>query len=177
DIKQSSTADTDTTQLHRLSTVSTNARIIGVVTESENNQSQSSVEIEHGVTTRTVKYPAPSITPSTLQAKPRLDVFNQNINPPSVQISLPEIRTRIDNTHQLALCIGLLRKNDSNLDVVDLQEDFLQSFRPDATAQSSWIETVKKDPIEQDHIRWLGVRMVDEFAKDASKDSKEISEI
>ncbi|KAG0373384.1 hypothetical protein BGX24_011770 [Mortierella sp. AD032] len=36
---------------------------------------------------------------------------------------------------------------------------------------------MKDDPVEQEHIRWLGTCMVDEFAKDTSKDSTEIAEM
>ncbi|KAF9907925.1 hypothetical protein EC991_010364, partial [Linnemannia zychae] len=174
-VKRSLTADTDATRLHLPSTVSTDTTITGTVTECE--QSRSSAEIEHVVINTAVKDPALSVKSSTLQTKRRLDVFNQNVNPPSVQISLPEIRTRINSTPQLALCIDLLHKYDSNDAASDLQENFLQGFRPDITTQLPWIEAVKKDPIEQDHIRWLGIRMVDEFAKDASKDSTEIAEM
>ncbi|KAF9901245.1 hypothetical protein EC991_006373 [Linnemannia zychae] len=170
DVEQVWTASTDSTQLHRLSTVSTNVSITGTVTES----TASSVKIEHVVANMAVKDPAISVEPSPMQAKPRLDVFKQNINPPSVQVSLPEIRTRIDTTPQLALCMGLLNKDNGT---THQQNDNLEDLQSDTTTQHTWILAVKQDPIEQDHIRWLGVRMVDEFAKDASKDSTEIAEI
>ncbi|KAG9062279.1 hypothetical protein KI688_006611 [Linnemannia hyalina] len=170
DVKRASTASTDSTRLHRLSTVSTHASIIGTVTES----AQSSIEIEHVVTTTAVKGSAANVESSTLRTQPRLNVFKQNVYPPSVQASLPEIRTRIGATPQLALCMGLLPKDGGT---VDQQEDRLQDLRSDTTARLAWVQAVKQDPIEQDHIRWLGVRMVDEFAKDASKDSTEIAEM
>ncbi|KAF9899007.1 hypothetical protein EC991_009787, partial [Linnemannia zychae] len=82
-VKRSLTGDSNTTRLHRLSTVSTNASVIGTVTESE----QINVEFERVVSNTAIKEPTVNIKSSTLQAKPRLDVFNQNVNPPSVQIS------------------------------------------------------------------------------------------
>ncbi|KAF9119410.1 hypothetical protein BGW39_000326, partial [Mortierella sp. 14UC] len=170
DVKRASTAGSDTTRLHHLSTVSTMASIIGTATES----AQSSVEIEHVVTSTAVKSPASIVQPITLPTKPHLDVFLKNVNPSTVPVALPEIRTRINTTPQLALCIGLLLKDG---DTVDQQEGQLQDMSPDTTARLAWVKAVKQDPIEQDHIRWLGVRMVDEFATDASKDSTEIAEM
>ncbi|KAF9111875.1 hypothetical protein BGW39_004220, partial [Mortierella sp. 14UC] len=161
---------TDTPRLYHTSTASTNISIIDTTTEN----AQSRVETEHAITSTLAKTLAPTVQPSTPWTKPRLDVFKQNVNPPAVRVSLPEIRTRIDTTPQLALCIGLLPKEG---DIVDQQEDQLQDLTSDATARLSWGQAVKQDPIEKDHIRWLGVRMVDEFAKDASKDSTEIAEM
>ncbi|KAF9907950.1 hypothetical protein EC991_010390, partial [Linnemannia zychae] len=145
----------------RTTTAGTDASIVGVVTES----AQSSVEIEHAVISTAVKDPATNTKSSTPYTKPRLDVFNQNINPPSARVSVPEIRTRIDTTPQLALCIGLLNKYSHTVDTVDLQKNPPQDLNPGSTARLAWIEAVKHDPVEQDHIRWLGIRMVEEFAK------------
>jgi hypothetical protein len=103
-----------------------------------------------------------------------LDVFKRNVDPPAVHVSTPEIGTRIETTPQLALCFGLLLKDE---DTVDQQEDHLPNLTCDTTARNAWIKAVKQDSIEQEHIRWLGARMVDEFAKDASKDSTEIAEM
>ncbi|KAF9110646.1 hypothetical protein BGW39_004645, partial [Mortierella sp. 14UC] len=154
DVKQAPTADTDTTRLRHLSTVSTNVSIIDANTEN----TQGSVEIEHVVTNTSVKGPAANVEPSTPRIKPRLDVFKKNVNPPSVRVSLPEIRTRIGTTPQLALCTGLLPKDG---DLVDQQEDRLQDLTCDIIARLAWVQAMKQDTIEQDHIRWLGVRMVD----------------
>ncbi|KAF9911306.1 WD_REPEATS_REGION domain-containing protein [Linnemannia zychae] len=173
DIVRDSTAHTDSTRLHHLPTASVNARIIDTVSES----AQSSLEIEHVVTNTAVKGPATNTESSTIRTKPRLYVFNQNVNPPSVRVSLPKIRARIDSTPQLALCIGFINNDSDTIGTVDQQRDILQDMNPDTTARLAWIEAVKQDPIEQDHIRWLGARMVDEFAKGASKDSTAIAEM
>ncbi|KAF9899308.1 hypothetical protein EC991_009149, partial [Linnemannia zychae] len=160
------TVSPNTPILHRLSTVSADASIIDTSTAS----TQGSNEIENAVTSTAVKSPNSSLLPSTLQAKSHLDMLLKNFNPPIVSVSLPEIRKRIDSTPRLALCIRLLPKDD-------LQEDPSQIMTPDTPDQVAWTNAVKQDSIEQDHVRWLGVRMVDEFVKDASKDSTEIAEM
>ncbi|KAF9116923.1 hypothetical protein BGW39_002539, partial [Mortierella sp. 14UC] len=167
-VKRVATTGSNTTQLHQLSNISNNA--IGATTETAHGN----IQIELVVTNTAVKSPVPIVQPSSLPTDPRLDVFLKNVNPPVVPVALPEIRTRIDTTPQLALCIGLPPKDG---DTVGQQEGQLQDMSPDTTARLAWAKAVKQDPIEQDHIRWLGVRMVDEFAKDASKDSTEIAEM
>ncbi|KAF9899508.1 hypothetical protein EC991_008789, partial [Linnemannia zychae] len=170
DIKRTTTAGPNTPTLHRLSIVSTDASIIDTSAASI----QKSIEVENAITSTAVKRPDSSILPSTLQAKSHLDVLLKNVSPPAISVSLPEIRKRIDSTPQLALCIGLLPKD---IDTSDLQENPSQIMSPDTPDRVAWINTVKQDTSEQNHIRWLGVRMVDEFVKDTFKDSTEISEI
>ncbi|KAF9903847.1 hypothetical protein EC991_003258 [Linnemannia zychae] len=146
DVKQNSIAETDTIQHHRLSTVSTNSSTTCTITES----AQSNAEIEHVVTNTAIKGPVVKIKSSTLKTKLCLDVFKHNVNPPSAQVSLPEIYTRFDDTHQLALCIALLNKCGRD---AAQQEDLLQGLHSDTTARLTWLQAVKQDPIEQDRIR------------------------
>ncbi|KAK3815578.1 MAG: WD40-repeat-containing domain protein [Linnemannia elongata] len=133
-----------------------------------------SVDIDHAVSTAKVKSPASNAQPSALSAVPRLDVFPQNINPPVILITLPNFGARIDTTPQLALCIGLLPKVG---DSINQQEVLSQVLSSDTTAQAAWINAMKQDPVEQQRLRWLGARMVEEFTKDTSKDSTKIAEM
>ncbi|KAG0200185.1 hypothetical protein BGX33_011159, partial [Mortierella sp. NVP41] len=130
---------------------------------------QASAEVEQAVSDTAVKSldmkPLPPIPPTKL----RLDVFPQNVNKPTVRIHLPEFRARIDTTPQLALCIGLL----GNLTQL---ENNSQDTLTDMTLLN-WVKAMEQDPIEKNHIRWLGTRMVEEFAMDPLKDSTEIAEI
>ncbi|KAF9899626.1 hypothetical protein EC991_008535 [Linnemannia zychae] len=141
-----------TPTLHRLSTVSTDTSIVDTSAAS----TQKGIEIENAITSTVVKSLDSSILPSTLQANSDLDVLLKNVNPPTLSVSLPAIRKRIDSTPQLALCIGLLSKD---IDTSDLQEDPSQILSPDTLDQVAWVNAVKQDSIEQDHVRWLGVRM------------------
>ncbi|KAF9544039.1 WD_REPEATS_REGION domain-containing protein [Mortierella hygrophila] len=129
---------------------------------------------EHVVSTAEVKSLASKAEPSALSAIPRLDVFLKNINPPVALIALPNFGSRIDTTPQLALCLGLL---SNSVITIDQQENPLQVLWSSTAAHLAWLQAMKQDPVEQEHLRSLGDCMVDEFAKDASKDSTEIAEM
>ncbi|KAG9070331.1 hypothetical protein KI688_009668 [Linnemannia hyalina] len=164
-----STASTEA-NLHRLSIIST--QYSGDI-EYEVEVS-SSVDIEHTVSISEVKSLASCAQPSALPAITRLDVFPQNINAPVVLIALQDFGSRIDTTPQLALCLGLL---PNSVVPIDQQEDPLQILWSSTPAHLAWLGALKEDPVEQERLRWLGARMVDEFAKDASKDLTEIAEM
>ncbi|KAG0298188.1 hypothetical protein BGZ96_001733 [Linnemannia gamsii] len=145
-------------KLHHLSNVST----------------QFSVEIEHTVSSTAVKSTVSSVQTSAPSNTFRLDVFPQNVHAPIVRISPPEFGTRIATTSQLAICIGLLPKEGG---AVEQHVDPPQETSSDDDAQLAWLMAIKQDSTEQDRLRWLGTRMVDEFAKDVSKDSTEMAEM
>ncbi|KAG0284182.1 hypothetical protein BGZ96_011461, partial [Linnemannia gamsii] len=132
------------------------------------------VDIDNVVSTTAVKCTPSDAHPPSTPIRPRLDVFSQNVRAPAVRITLPKFGARIDTTPQLALCIGLLSKVG---DTVDQQDDPLQDMSPDTPARLTWIKAMERDPAEHERILWLGTRMVDEFAKDAFKDSTEIAEM
>ncbi|KAF9103974.1 hypothetical protein BGX30_009111, partial [Mortierella sp. GBA39] len=77
-----------------------------------------------------------------LPTKPRLDVFSQNVDKPAFRIALPESGALIDNTPQLALCIGLL-PNDS--DTVNQEVCSLLDVSSDPAARLFWVEAMKQD--------------------------------
>ncbi|KAG0288833.1 hypothetical protein BGZ96_007432, partial [Linnemannia gamsii] len=155
---KSTVKDESTTSAHRLSTV------VG----------PGSVDIDHVVSSTAVKNtPSYVRSPSPL-TRPRLDVFPQNVRAPTVHITLPKFGTRIESTPQLALCIGLLSKAG---DTVDQQDDPLQDMSLDNAAHLTWIRAMEQDLTEQERTLSLGTSMVDEFAKDATKDLTEIAEM
>ncbi|KAG0203655.1 hypothetical protein BGX33_008981, partial [Mortierella sp. NVP41] len=135
---------------------------------------QSSVEIEHAVSATDIKNPDMRPEPSTLPTKPRLDVFSTNVAKPTLRTELPKKQERIEKTPQLVYSISLLRKDGSPLSLAVEPQDQDETLNE---TQRGWLKEMEQDPIEQDHIRWLGIRMVEEFIKDPSKDSIEISEI
>ncbi|KAK3818069.1 MAG: WD40-repeat-containing domain protein [Linnemannia elongata] len=175
-VSRISVASTDATS-HHLSSVITQYRgeIEHEVSGIANIEHvASSVDIEHAVSATEVKSPVSNIQASALPTKSNLEKFLQNSNPPSVLITLPEFGSRIDTTPQLALCIGLLPKAG---DLISQEEDSLQVLSSGTTAKLAWIKAMKLDPVEQERLRWLGARMVDDFAQNASKDSIEIAEM
>ncbi|KAG0374443.1 hypothetical protein BGX24_010393, partial [Mortierella sp. AD032] len=153
---QSSTSTT--ASVHRLTTVSTHHNI----------------QAEHAVASTTVQIPISTPEPSTLLFNLYMDIFTQNVNKPAVFVSLPELGTRISTTPQLVLCIALLLKSS---DAGEQQPNPFEKLPFETTSKLAWVKAMKQDPIEQEHIRWLGTCMVGEFAKDALKDSTEIAEM
>ncbi|KAK5822947.1 hypothetical protein F5H01DRAFT_318903 [Linnemannia elongata] len=133
-----------------------------------------SIDIDHAVSTTKVKSLASNAQPSAQPTKSPVIVFSQDVNPPVVLITLPEFGSRIDTTPQLAVCIGLLPKNGHP---INQEEHSSQVLSSGTASKLAWIQSMKQDPVEQERLRWLGARMVDEYAKDASKDSTEIAEM
>ncbi|KAG0274245.1 hypothetical protein BGZ96_004422, partial [Linnemannia gamsii] len=133
-----------------------------------------SVDDDGVVSSTAVKSPPSDARSTSLLAKPRLDVFPLNLRAPTVRVTLPKFGSRIETTPQLALCIGLLSKAG---DTVNQQQDSVQDMSPDTAAHLTWIKAMEQDPTEHERTLWLGTRMVDEFAKDAFKDSTEIAEM
>ncbi|KAF9945016.1 hypothetical protein BGZ70_004136, partial [Mortierella alpina] len=102
----------------------------------------------------------------TSARKVRSDIFSDNAAKPAAFIEVPKLGTRINSTPQLALCSSLLLKSQG-----------AQDQRGQDHAHRDWIEAIETDIAEQDHIRWLGTRMVEEFSKDAVKDSAVVTEV
>ncbi|KAF9946404.1 hypothetical protein BGZ70_003239, partial [Mortierella alpina] len=96
----------------------------------------------------------------------RSDIFSDNAAKPAACVEVPKLGTRINSTPQLALCSSLLPKSQ------DAQDQGGQDL-----AHLKWIKGIATDTVEQDHIRWLVTRMVEEFSKDAVKDSVAVTEI
>ncbi|KAG0054949.1 hypothetical protein BGZ90_005872, partial [Linnemannia elongata] len=166
-VNRLSTASSKET-LPRLSTV--NTQYSGDI----EHEVSRSVGIEHAVSTTEVKSPVSNVHQAALPANSLVAIFSQNVNPPTFFIALPEFVSRINTTSQLALCIGLLPKNG---DPINQDEHFSRGLSSDIDARIALIQSMKQDPVEQEHLRWLGARMVDEFAKNPSKDSTEIAEM
>ncbi|KAG0371443.1 hypothetical protein BGX24_001665 [Mortierella sp. AD032] len=151
-------AQSTKTTFHHLSTVST----------------EHGADIGHAVSTTEVKSPASKAHPSVLPTVSRLNIFPENMSPPVGFVSLPKIGSRIEITPQLALCISFLPEGSDPIAKEENSSQVLWSGTPDELA---WLDAIKQDPVEQERIRGLGARMVDEFIKDASKDSTKIAEI
>ncbi|KAG0371656.1 hypothetical protein BGX24_001382, partial [Mortierella sp. AD032] len=155
---------------HRQSTTSTNASIHRLSTVSTHHN----IETEYAVTSTAVQNPVSKPEHLTLSFNLRMDIFTQNVDKSAVVVSLPGLGTRISTAPQLALCIGLLSKYDDAGEQLPSPSEKLSS---ETAAKLAWVKAMKQDPVEQEHIRWLGTCMVEEFAKDALKDSTEIAEM
>ncbi|KAF9975528.1 hypothetical protein BGZ75_000526, partial [Mortierella antarctica] len=113
----------------------------------------------------------------------RLNVFSENVAKTSIGITLPKLDARIDSTSQLALCISLLPRNMAS----SLQHEGLNSASdltnkalcttPSDDIEREWIKAIEQNPIKQEHLRWLGSRIVEEFIKNAVRDPVAVSEV
>ncbi|KAG0279517.1 hypothetical protein BGZ97_009565, partial [Linnemannia gamsii] len=136
--------------------------------------SPGSVGINLVVPTTDVKSTPSDVHSPFPPARSRLDVFTQNVRAPTMRITLPKSGARIETSAQLALCMGLLSKAGGS---VDQRDDPFQDMSPDTPAHLAYIQAMKQDPTERERTLWLGTRMVEEFAKDAFKDSTEVAEM
>ncbi|KAG0259027.1 hypothetical protein BGZ95_004806, partial [Linnemannia exigua] len=110
------------------------------------------------------------------------DIFPDNLPKPVIKAQPLRLQERIESTEQSVYCSSLLLQNSLMPTAVPgdyvasdaalcLQESALDK------AEVDWLEEIKKDPMEQDHLRWLLTRMVEVFIEDTTKDSVKIAEI
>ncbi|KAG0364573.1 hypothetical protein BGX24_004548, partial [Mortierella sp. AD032] len=71
------------------------------------------LETEQVVASTAAQGPVSKPEPSTLSTEPCRDIFTQNVDKPTVAVSLPGFGTRISTTPQLVLCIGMLPRDDN----------------------------------------------------------------
>ncbi|KAF9906331.1 hypothetical protein EC991_000732 [Linnemannia zychae] len=111
-----------------------------------------------------------------------VNIFLENVPASTLKAELPRPHERITRTEQLLYCNMLLQQSSwdppsintgdkATEDFTDvLQEPLLDEL------QMNWLTEMKKEPVEQDHMRWLVARMVEEFVRDLTKDATEIAE-
>lgn len=102
--------------------------------------------------------------PTTLDVPPRV-IFSENISSPGIKTALLHLQDRIEKVEQLVYCNTLLLQHASS-PTLTLDK-----------AEIEWLAAMDEDPTEQDRLRWLPTRMVEEFVGDATKDSVKIAEI
>ncbi|KAF9571151.1 hypothetical protein EC968_000954 [Mortierella alpina] len=126
-------------------------------TKSEDNIHNASCTVKVGSSKTT----AQSTTNTTTI---RCNIFSKNLCRPPDVIELPKPGERIETTPKLVLCNSLL-----------LQE--VSADMPAIKEHRDWIQGIIHNRVEQDHIRRLLTRMVEEFAKDAVKGASAIREV
>ncbi|KAF9117417.1 hypothetical protein BGW39_002194, partial [Mortierella sp. 14UC] len=114
----------------------------------------------------------PLPTPPPSEIKSFVDIFPKNIAKPVIKTVLPNTQERIEATMQLVYCNKLIFDGQSlELGVKgSLEQDFDE-------AEHAWIETAGQNPIQQEHLRWLVVKVVEEFVKDDLKGPALIVEV
>ncbi|KAK3805728.1 MAG: hypothetical protein JOS17DRAFT_797633 [Linnemannia elongata] len=99
-----------------------------------------------------------------------LNVFPENVPRPAIKTDLPHPRQRIDRTDQLVYCNSLLLLESLALSSSEQKP-------PLGNNERAWLMEMKKDPMEEDRLQWLAIRMVESFIQDSMKDSTKITEI
>ncbi|KAF9119176.1 hypothetical protein BGW39_000495, partial [Mortierella sp. 14UC] len=123
--------------------------------------------------------------PTPVEAKSTSNIFLENLPAPVMKTALPTIQDRIEVTQQLVYCSALLLRGlppfranaHKSEDETEYPAKALLETETLDQKELDWLAVMDNNPSEQERIRWLGVRMVDEFAKDVLKDSTEIAEI
>ncbi|KAG0296025.1 hypothetical protein BGZ97_004650, partial [Linnemannia gamsii] len=96
------------------------------------------------------------------------EMFAKRVLKTFTKTKLPRLSQRIEGTDQLVYCNILLLYGSLLSDTTDLNFD---------NAELDWLEEMKNDPTEVDRLRWLAVRMVEEFITETTKGSAEVAEV
>ncbi|KAF9981591.1 hypothetical protein BGZ65_003786, partial [Modicella reniformis] len=92
-------------------------------------------------------------------------IFSENKSPPSTAASnLPEPDKRLDNTPQLARCLGILQASFAPDDIQD-------------PTTRSWLQTIENDTDERERLISLAIAVIKEFSRDGLKDTKAVAEV
>ncbi|KAG0006573.1 hypothetical protein BGZ80_005216, partial [Entomortierella chlamydospora] len=117
----------------------------------------------------------------TLVQQPSEVIFPSNVAPPFFRIKLPEPNKRVSSTTQLAFACHILLSRKTSLpspmpDSPSTVEDDIEVAGLKG-ADRLWMDAILKDPIEQDHLRWLAAQVVIQFLELNHKDAKSIAEV
>jgi hypothetical protein len=92
------------------------------------------------------------------------DIFPQNLRPPTATFIAPEPDSRLNDTRQLACCLGLLQSSIEADNILDL------------TARN-WLQATKDEPDEIERLKTLAADVIRAFKKDEFKDAKAVTEV
>ncbi|KAF9354707.1 hypothetical protein BGX34_010847, partial [Mortierella sp. NVP85] len=93
-----------------------------------------------------------------------LNIFVGNVRLPAVAFKTPENDERLDDTQQLACCLGLLQATTPLDEILD-------------PAIRDWVEATKSDSDEQERLKTMATDVIRAFKRDELKDSKAVTEV
>ncbi|KAG0271566.1 hypothetical protein BGZ95_000623, partial [Linnemannia exigua] len=106
-----------------------------------------------------------------VSTQPTPTFFPDNVAAPALSVALPPAGTRLETTTQLAYCNNLLRTHLSpSLTAGTISESL-------SASQRASVDAILNDDEEQNRIRWLVTRVVEEFVTDSFKSSATIAEV
>ncbi|KAF9346825.1 hypothetical protein BGX34_003589, partial [Mortierella sp. NVP85] len=92
------------------------------------------------------------------------NIFTQNLCPPAIVFKPPQPDTRLDDTPQLAYCLGLLQSSHEQDETLD-------------QLAYKWLQVTKSDADEKERLRTLATDVIRAFKRDELKDAKAVTEI
>jgi len=92
------------------------------------------------------------------------NIFQENLRPPTIAFSPPEPDSRLNDTRQLACCLGLLQSPIKADDILD------------PTARN-WLQVTKNDMDEIERLKTLATDVIRAFKRDEFKDAKAVTEV
>ncbi|KAF9979998.1 hypothetical protein BGZ65_005702, partial [Modicella reniformis] len=92
-------------------------------------------------------------------------IFAENKQPPTMAFKMPEPDERLNDTPQLAYCIGMLKAWHSSPG--NITEPVIRD----------WLRAVENDEEEKDRLRKLVTDLIRAFANDELKDAKAVAEV
>ena len=106
---------------------------------------------------------SPHKQPSSTATIPK-DIFPENLRPPTIAFVAPEPDARLNDTRQLAQCLGLLQSHIEADDIVDI-------------GARNWLEATKNEPDEIERLKALATDVIRAFKRDEFKDAKAVTEV
>ncbi|KAF9366536.1 hypothetical protein BGX34_001525 [Mortierella sp. NVP85] len=91
-------------------------------------------------------------------------IFPTNVLPPTIAFNPPEPDSRLNDTRQLACCLGLLQASIELDDILD-------------TAARNWLQTTKNEPDERERLNTLAIDVIRAFKRDEFKNEKSVNEV
>ncbi|KAF9547812.1 hypothetical protein EC957_007758 [Mortierella hygrophila] len=149
--------------------------------ESQNSQrAADSPKVTTSPAPKVTTSPAPKVTtsPAPKVSQFHVDIFTKNLPKPKPPITWPNVGDRIRTTPQLALCASLLPKESTVEAEFSEDDDVLESDSDEKVLDGAAAEWAKamEEPMKQDLIQELANGTVDEYNKDATKNSDTIAE-
>ncbi|KAK3816625.1 MAG: WD40-repeat-containing domain protein [Benniella sp.] len=92
------------------------------------------------------------------------DIFPENVRLPSIAFTAPEPDSRLNDTRQLACCLGLLQPSIEMAEILD-------------PAARTWLEVTQGELDEKERLEALATDVIRAFKRDEFKDAKAVIEV
>ncbi|KAK3816653.1 MAG: hypothetical protein J3Q66DRAFT_441040 [Benniella sp.] len=92
------------------------------------------------------------------------DIFPRNLSLPTITFAAPEPDSRLNDTRQLACCLGLLQSSVETDDILDL-------------GARNWLQVTRNESDEKERLKTLATDVIRAFKRDEFKDAKVVTEV